>query len=87
MIVTEKEAYTKACMFVRAQLYAPDVAVNPAVNRCSADFNCRASECMHWEFVDPVWEDPKTGHHHSKRLADTDIEVTPRGYCSLGVER
>ena len=50
MVLTEQVARTKECMFVRVQLYAPDMKDNPPVNRTSADFNCRASDCMHWRW-------------------------------------
>jgi hypothetical protein len=49
--MTEDEAKTKWCPMVRA----PSSAIenhNTGINRESADFNCIASACMMWLWVD-----------------------------------
>ena len=50
MNLTEKEARTKWCPFVRTQNFEPREADNPAINRTTGDLCCIASECMGWRW-------------------------------------
>lgn len=48
MAMTEADAKTKWCPFVRVQLLQPDGFENQPVNRETRDINCIAAQCMAW---------------------------------------
>ncbi len=76
--MTEDEAKTKWCPFVRAQQFQPfalGVADNPAVNRGEWSVNCLASGCAVWR-----WRHVSGIGGHAGEISTTD------GFCGLARE-
>lgn len=78
MILTEDEAKTKWCPFVRAPLSVewPNSPASPAINSLSDSFRCIASECMAWQW----------GNYHADgydKAGNPLTAPTGEGYCGL----
>lgn len=73
--MTEDEAKTKWCPFVRIMALDPRSGGNPSINRHDYNnFNCIGSTCMAWRWIDGRWVE--------RRLVEGS-RIEPAGYCGL----